>query len=374
MNQPTSSFNLEKIFKIFFNLSFIFGFIFVIQYLSDVLIPFAIAALGAYLMQPIINFVSKWIKNHTLCIFISFAIILSALSLFLVISLPMVQQEVKESVVLFKELRENSELAQKAAERLPPDLWDFMKKSLEEINLGELLQKDAINNGLKWFLSKTLIGVKGLFSTFQTILSLLLAIFIISLYLFFILSDYHNLKSAWSEIFPESIRPQVIEFVKDFDFQMNRYFRGQALVAFLTGILFSIGFSIIGLPLGLLLGLFVGLLNMVPYLQIIAILPASFLALSHALQSGDSFSYVLFLILIVFIVVQVIQDAILVPRIMGKITGMSPAIILLSISIWGKILGLLGLLIAIPITCLSYAYYHRILKNLTTVTGSHDTN
>jgi predicted PurR-regulated permease PerM len=65
----------------------------------------------------------------------------------------------------------------------------------------------------------------------------------------------------------------------------------------------------------------------------------------------------------VFVVVQVIQDTILVPRIMGKVTGLSPAVILLSLSIWGKLLGILGLLIALPMTCLLWAYYQRLITS-----------
>ena len=65
------------------------------------------------------------------------------------------------------------------------------------------------------------------------------------------------------------------------------------------------------------------------------------------------------LTILVFAVVQAIQDSFLVPRIMGRVTGLSPAVILLSLSVWGKLLGLLGLLIALPMTCLLIAYYRR---------------
>ena len=64
---------------------------------------------------------------------------------------------------------------------------------------------------------------------------------------------------------------------------------------------------------------------------------------------------------LVFAVVQIIQDAVLVPKIMGRVTGLSPAMILLSLSVWGKLLGVFGLLIALPMTCLLLAYYRRFL-------------
>jgi len=142
---------------------------------------------------------------------------------------------------------------------------------------------------------------------------------------------------------------------------MKRYFRGQAAVASIVGVLCAMGFWAIDLPLGILLGLFIGLLNMVPYLQVVGLIPAFLLTLVHSVEAGTSLWVALGLTGMVFAVVQIIQDAILVPKIMGRVTGLSPAMILLSLSIWGKLLGIFGLLIALPMTCLLLAYYQRFL-------------
>ena len=64
---------------------------------------------------------------------------------------------------------------------------------------------------------------------------------------------------------------------------------------------------------------------------------------------------------IVFVVVQVLQDLVITPRIMGKVTGLRPVIILFGVLFWGKLLGFLGLILAIPLTCLGLAYYRRAL-------------
>lgn len=146
----------------------------------------------------------------------------------------------------------------------------------------------------------------------------------------------------------------------DVKVSMNRYFRGQACVAFLVGILFSIGFSIVGLPLAILLGLFIGLLNMVPYLQVVGFLPTLLLCMLKS-ATPASFWWLVFGCVIVFVVVQLIQDMILVPRIMGHVMGLNPAIILLSLSIWGTLLGLIGMIIALPLTTLLQSYYERYI-------------
>ena len=151
---------------------------------------------------------------------------------------------------------------------------------------------------------------------------------------------------------------------------MNTYFRGQALVALCVGILFSIGFLIIDFPMAIGLGLFIGALNMVPYLQIIGFLPTILLAILKAADTGQNFWIIIASALAVFAVVQIIQDTIIVPKIMGKITGLNPAIILLSLSVWGSLMGVLGMIIALPLTTLMLSYYQRFIINREKISDS----
>ena len=127
------------------------------------------------------------------------------------------------------------------------------------------------------------------------------------------------------------------------------------------GLLFSIVFSRVGLPLSILLGLFIGLLNIVPYLQVVGFLPTLLLCSLKSVELGQSFWWLVFACVIVFVVVQLIEDMILVPRIMGHGMGLNPAIILLSLSIWGTLLGLIGMIIALPLTTLLQSYYERYI-------------
>jgi len=133
-------------------------------------------------------------------------------------------------------------------------------------------------------------------------------------------------------------------------------------VAFLVGVLFSIGVLIIDFPLAIGFGLFIGLLNMVPYLQLIALVPTVLLALLKAADTGQNFWWILASAGLVFCIVQVIQDSIIVPKVMGKITGLNPAIILLSLSIWGALMGIVGMIIALPCTTIILSYYKRYIQ------------
>jgi predicted PurR-regulated permease PerM len=140
---------------------------------------------------------------------------------------------------------------------------------------------------------------------------------------------------------------------------MSRYFRGQAAVSFFVGVIFAIEFYIIGLPMAIAFGMFVGVLNMVPYLQLVGFIPTILLAVVKAADTGQSFWMIMLMAIIVFAVVQAIQDTILTPKIMGHVTGLNSAIILLSLSIWGALLGILGMIIALPLTTLLINYYQK---------------
>ena len=241
---------------------------------------------------------------------------------------------------------------------VPQYLTEFLQENINWQLIQEKLNAENIYDAIKGLLPK----MWSLISTSYNIILAILTIFIIILYMFFILLDYEEIATGWTNLLPDKYKDTAISIIGDIKESMNKYFRGQALVAFCVGILFSIGFLIIDFPLAIGLGLFIGLLNMVPYLQIIGFIPTIILALLKAADTGENFWIILGLALIVFCVVQAIQDMYLVPKIMGKITGLNPAIILLSLSIWGSLMGMLGMIIALPCTTLLLSYYQRYIK------------
>ena len=177
--------------------------------------------------------------------------------------------------------------------------------------------------------------------------------------MFFILLDFERVSSGWQPYVPKKWRGVVLKLWSDLVYGMNQYFRGQALVALCVGILFSVGFLLIDFPAAIAFGLFIGVLNLVPYLQVVSLLPMALLAMLKAGNTGGDFWPIMLTALAVMLVVQLIQDLILVPRIMGKRMNLHPAIILLSLSIWGHLLGVLGMIVALPLTTLLLAYMRR---------------
>ena len=205
----------------------------------------------------------------------------------------------------------------------------------------------------------TMPKVFSVVSQTATVLMSIVASMITLLYMFFILLDYETTTANWVRIFPKKNRPFWSALMKDVERELNNYIRGQGMVALCMGIMFCIGFTIIGFPMAIGLGILIGIMDLVPYLHTFALIPTAFLAMLKAADTGQNFWVVFGLAVLVFCVVQVITDMVVTPKIMGKAMGPNPAILLPSLSIWGALLGFLGLIVALPLTTLLIAYWQR---------------
>jgi predicted PurR-regulated permease PerM len=279
-------------------------------------------------------------------------LVLLTLSLVLLVP-PIIEETGKLKEVLTAYFIEGSKQA-----AIPGTVANFFKEHVNMLEIKDALSEEHLAQTIQHLLPKAW----NIFTQSVNVMVSIFATFIVLLYTFFILMDYEAIASGWTGLVPGKYREMTVRIVNDVKDSMNRYFRGQALVAFLVGILFSIGFLIIDFPLAVGFGLFIGLLNMVPYLQLVALAPTVLLALLKAADTGENFWWILSMALLVFCIVQIIQDALIVPKVMGKITGLNPAIILLSLSIWGALMGVVGMIIALPCTSIMLSYYKRYIK------------
>ena len=355
------SFTFDRVVQLALFAGLAWGLVLLLDYLSDVLLPFVTGLVVAYFLDPVTNRVQHVIKQRVLAALFTLVSITLAVSLVVWFMVPMVGNELAEMGRTVSKMAANTELAQAAKEHLPENVWEEVNEILKRDDVKRYLTSDGAVQMAKDTAKKLLPGVWGVLSGAANVLTFITGLLVIMLYVVFLLIDYHNMAARWRDYLPPSMRDDVSRFVEEFIQATNRYFRSQALVACCVAVLFAIGFSIIGLPLAILMGIFIGLLNMVPYLQIVGTIPCLLLAGLKALEQGDNFFGALGLVLLVFGVVQLIQETVLVSRFQGEAMGLSPAIILLSISVWGKLLGFLGLILALPLTCLGLAYYRRYL-------------
>ena len=335
----------------------IIGVLMLLKRLSGVLLPFFLAWLIAYLIYPLVSFFQHKLrlKNRIISIFCALLTltVIGSVAFYLLVP-PMIQEFLRVKDLLIEYFSTTH-----TASNVPTTLSEFIRQNIDLHILEQMFSQENILDALK-------VTVPKLWSLISESINLLFGfftVFLILLYIVFILLDYESISEGWAHLMPKKYRKTVTGILNDVKDGMNRYFRGQALVALCVGILFSIGFLIIDFPLAIGLGLFIGALNMVPYLQIIGFVPTIMLAILKAADTGDNFWIIIASAAAVFIVVQIIQDGYLVPRIMGKITGLNPAIILLSLSIWGSLMGMLGMIIALPLTTLMLSYYQRYIIN-----------
>lgn len=327
--------------------------------LSGVLLPFFIAWLLAYMMYPLVHFleVKCRLRFRILSIIVALLLVGGVLTGLTLLLLPMVQTEfIKVGNLIStyaKDLVGSQGILIPYIDAFIKDFEAYYTSSQQQFL--ELIQQEDVIEGAKMILSQLWLFLQG---TFNFIIGIIGSL-IVLLYLIFILLDYEHLSDGWLKLVPEKSRAFVSGLVHDVQRGMNSYFRGQALVAFCVGILFAIGFALVGFPMGIALGLFMGFLNLVPYLQTLGFVPMVILAMLESADTGENFWFIILPAVAVLCVVQVIQDMYLVPRIMGHQMGLKPAVILLSLSVWGSLLGFIGLIIALPLTTLVESYYRR---------------
>ncbi|MDY3069872.1 MAG: AI-2E family transporter [Parabacteroides sp.] len=348
-------FTFDRVVRIMFSLAIIAGIIYLIAVLKNALLPFLIAWLMAYMMQPFVKFFQYKLKlkNRILSIVaVLFSCLLIA-SLLVVMVVPSIVQEADKTLVLLTS-------HQPGESHIPfiPKSWiDYLEQNWDIVQLMDLVSKENIINAFKQIAPKMWYILSNTFSVLFSVT----IVFVIFLYFIFILIDYERIARGWMRLIPVRYRPFVSGLAFDVEQSMNRYFRGQSLIALCVGVLLAIGFKIINFPLAVTLGLFIGFLNLIPYLQTIGIIPMVLLSLLKSAETGENFWIIFGLSLLVLGIVQAIQDLYLTPKIMGKAMGLNPAIILLSLSIWGTLLGFIGLIVALPLTTLCLSYYKRFI-------------
>ena len=325
--------------------------IYVVGYLSGVLLPFFIAWLLAYLLYPGVKFVQYrlHVPGRVLSIIVTVLFVAAVIGMVVwLIIPPMFEQFGKLGDLIGDYVRDKAH-----TDNISVSVREWLINNRDEIE--RFFRREDVLNALQQALPE-LYHVLGYTATIVvSITGVLMSL----MYLFFILLDYEYLTDNWIRIFPKRNRPFWKELMSDVEREMNNYIRGQALVALCMGILFCIGFTILDFPMAIGLGIMIGIMDLVPYLHTFALIPTAFLALLKAADTGQDFWMIFLPAVALFVIIQLITEMVLNPRILGKAMRMNPAILLLSLSVWGALLGFVGLIIALPMTTILIAYYQR---------------
>ena len=350
-NRP---YTFDRVVRIFFTAVVVCIVLYFVYILRHVFLPFCVACLFAYIIDPCVRWNQKLlrIKSHTWTVVLTTFEGIVILATFCLILVPIVEKEFSQLAVLLQNYIKNghSELG-----RIPAVIHEFiyshinLQKILEDVervHIQELAESiwDSVTSGLD-----KIIGLFGWLISF--------------VYVIFILLDFDKYKATAKKLIPERYQTTAGAIAHDVSWTMKRYFRNQALISFITGCCYILGFSIVGIPMAVVIGLLNMILFMVPYLVYLSLIPVTVMCLFKSMETGVDFWIIWLECIAVYVCVEAFSDMILTPRIMGKALGLNPAIILLALSVWGTLLGLLGMLIALPVTTILLKWANIWLTN-----------
>lgn len=345
--------NIDRIMKLIIGIAIAVSLIFLIGYLHDVLLPFFVACFIAYILQPLVELNRRLLREKGR----AFASIFSLLEVALVIGLiiyfflPHVMSELDTLSGIIHDVSSGK----RPLPREYIDMIDWIEHYVNPTALREQISQLHIGT----LISKGTSLLNESISVILQVLGWALTL----IYVLFILIDYPQIVRGFKLIVPQKYRRGAMVVVRDVQNNMNHYFRGQGCVALCATVFYCIGFSIIGLPLAIPMGLLVGILYMIPYFQYVTVIPVAIICAIYSLGGDVTFISLFGRSLLVYLVSQSICDYILTPHIMGKEMGLNPAMILLSLSVWGSLLGIIGMILALPVTSLIMAYYERYISN-----------
>ncbi len=361
-----SKYTVDSTVRLIIRVLTVMGVILLLRYLSDVLLPFFIGWFIAYLIYPLVSFFQykMRVKNRMVAVLMALLSLLGVLVGACFAVVPIMYAEVSKVLPMmvdyFNEIGKNDFINSTILSR-----WQNSFGTIDYNNIFSLQTIEVIAD-------KFVPQFWGLVTNVWNIIIGSVAIFMIVLYLTFILVDYEKLNEGLINIFPKKYRRFVGELKNDLSLSMNKYFRGQIVICLIVGVLYVIGFYIIGVPMALLLGATIGILHIVPYLQTVGFIPVLFFSFLGSQQHGGSFSMMILAVFVLFLLIQMINDFVLTPKIMGKNMGLKPAIILLSLSVFGMLFGLLGLIIALPVATMVISYYQRFVIDKESVVDDGD--
>lgn len=345
--------NIDRIMKLIIGIALTAAVVWLIGYLSHVLLPFFVACFIAYLLQPLVELNRRLTHEKgrvmaSILTLVEVAVVITGVVYFF---LPHVVNELDTLNAIIHDVTSGKRSLPKEYVNIINWIEHYinpneLKSQLAELHIGTLISKGTS------LLNESLSVILDVLEWALTLV-----------YVLFILIDYPQIVRGFKLIIPHKYRESVMVVVRNVQTNMDHYFRGQGYVAICAAVFYCIGFSIIGLPLAIPMGLLVGLLYMIPYFQYITLIPVAVICAIYSLNGDVTFMGLFGKSLLVYVISQSICDYILTPHIMGKEMGLNPAVILLSLSVWGSLLGIIGMIIALPVTSLIMTYYEQYISS-----------
>ncbi len=377
----------------------------VLGFLQPILIPFAVAGVMAYLLDPVVSKLVFWgtsRKRAVICVFafvlISFVGILlwvvpavSNESVQLVRKLPKLTEDTRHLVTAFaKDIEQKysikilpdfpvTELAvdSSTGERAPKSptlavggaaepVADVAKPALVAdaaesdpiYNIQQFLSGASLRTALPTLIRNGWNFIRSSVGGFLGVFGFLLSMVIVPIYLYYFLIESRNISESWGDYVPlraSQLKDEVVDVVEEINGYLIAFFRGQLLVSLINGTATGLGLVLVGLDFGLLIGLLLCFLGLIPYLGIVLCwVPAVLIASVHGdawFLHGSAWWVFPLIVTLIFAAVQQIDGLFLTPKIVGESVGLHPMTVIVSVFVWSLLMGgLLGAILAVPMT------------------------
>jgi predicted PurR-regulated permease PerM len=307
----------------------------VLWVLKAALTPLAAAFVIAYLLDPLIDWFEEHGVRRSFAIFLLLGLVGGVVLGFLLFVIPRLVREISALADQMPEYLERfvTDVVPAIERRLGVDLPETLEGVLSGLRGAELTVFGTLRDVLTGTLS-TLTGTVGL----------VIGLLVIPILAYYLLVQFDEVVTRLGQWVPPRHREYVFEKVRTTDRLVSGFLRGQVLVAATLGVLYAVGFSLIGIDLAIGVGLLAGAMALIPYLgNIVALGTATVLCVLKFGVDGH-----LLAVLGWYVVVQNLEGFVLTPRIVGSSVGLHPAAVIVALLIGGDLFGFLGLLIAVP--------------------------
>lgn len=299
--------------------------------IGSVLKPFLVAIILAYLLNPIVEMFERRGIRRIYSVILVYVIFIAIILLFSLILIPKLVKDIK--VML---------------ENLPQYSIQFqtMLKGFQDGYINSNLPKsikDVIDENIYATQDFIIISLQATLDSVLTGFSKILNVILVPVIVFYFLKDAEYFKKQTMLLLPKKHRNKVILLFRDIDNAFGRFIRGQIIIATFVGIMTTLALTIIKVKYAVFLGLFAGIFNIIPYFgPVIGIVPTVIFALfdspSKAIYAAGA-----------FLLVQQIESGILTPKIIGESVGVHPVYVILSLFVGGKVMGIAGMILAVPV-------------------------
>ncbi|MGN6313405.1 MAG: AI-2E family transporter [Rhodanobacteraceae bacterium] len=304
--------------------------------LRPVLTPFAIAAMLAYLGDPLADRLERLRCNRTLATSIVFVVIVLVLVGAMVLLVPLIQRQVVKLIAAMPAY------AEWVRTGLFPWLQQHLNLPKNFFDVQSILANIRAHIGTVGNLAAAVLGYATRSSL--TVIGWITSLVLIPVVTFYLLRDWDVMIAKIDQLLPRTYQPTIARLARESDAVLGAFVRGQLLVMIALGLFYGVALWAIGLEVGPLIGMIAGLVSFVPYLGFITGLFASLIA---ALVQYHDWQH-LAMVLVVFGIGQVLEGYVLVPKLVGGKIGLHPVAVIFAILAFGQLFGFLGVLLALP--------------------------